>query len=251
MKEKYSKSEVGHVINVGNLHKLNELIQTYGEKYNPSRDTLKLIELRKRFTQCNELIGLVLTKIKLDNKIVNNRKNAFDAMDKLSTRVFNAAAAVAEDDKDIEDLQGYIDKLRGEPAMPQTNEDEVGQEIKEARSNAQLSFINRANHFRGLIEHIDGFENYEPNEEDLKLPALKAVLADLEMHNRLAATSEKELEKAIIERNFALYDPKTGLYKTTKRVKRYIKSVFGAESDQFAQASGIKFTNIRKKKKQA
>lgn len=247
--EKYSKSEVGHVINVGNLHKLNELIQTFGAKYNPKPSVLTLVHLRKRYTDCDTHIGIVHNKTKLDNAAINDRQNAFDAADILATSVFNAFAAVAEDDKDIEDLQRYIDKLRGEPATPQTNEDEEGQEIKETRSSSQQSFINRADHFRAIVEHVEGFPNYDPNEEELKVPALKAVLADLFEHNSITAITEAELQKAQTDRDVALYDPKEGMYKITQRVKHYIKSLYGSTSEQYAKARAIKFTKPRKKRK--
>lgn len=243
----YSQSEVGHVINVGNFNKLNNLIQTFGADYNPSAGILTLVELRKKHNACNTHVGIVHQKTNADNANINDRQNAFAAADKLATRVFNAFVAVAEDEKDIEDIQRFIDKLRGTPAMPETREDEEGQEIKEARSNSQQSFINRADHFRALVQFVQAKPAYNPNETDLKVPALKAVLEDLVMWNNNTSISEKELEKAIIERDLALYHEKEGLFIISKRVKRYIKSVFGADSEQFAQARAIKFTGRRKK----
>jgi len=58
----------------------------------------------------------------------------------------------------------------------------------------------------------------------------------------IAAT---DLANARIARNHLLYDRQTGMVAIANEVKKYIKSVFGASSPEYRQASAIKFVYIR------
>ena len=50
----------------------------------------------------------------------------------------------------------------------------------------------------------------------------------------------------MIDRNQTLYNPLTGLVQTSKEVKQYVKSVFGANSPQYKQVRGLEFKVIKK-----
>ena len=50
----------------------------------------------------------------------------------------------------------------------------------------------------------------------------------------------------MIDRNQTLYNPLTGLVQTSKEVKQYVKSVFGANSPQYKQVSGLEFKVIKR-----
>lgn len=142
----------------------------------------------------------------------------------------------------MDDLDNFIDKLRGVPAVPETHDHEVGQEIKEVRSSAQLSYDNLAGHFSGLIDFTAGIKGgYLPNEEDLQLPALEAVLTRLLVLNERVSSAETDMENAAIARNRALYAEEEGLYDRTQTVKKYVLSVYGTNSAEFKQVKKIKF----------
>ena len=48
-----------------------------------------------------------------------------------------------------------------------------------------------------------------------------------------------------IERNETLYNDSTGLVSRANEVKKYVKSIFGASSPQYAQVSGLKILKIK------
>ena len=50
---------------------------------------------------------------------------------------------------------------------------------------------------------------------------------------------------AIKERNKILYDPMTGLVQTSKEVKQYVKSIFGATSTEYRKLSSIEFRVVK------
>ncbi len=72
-------------------------------------------------------------------------------------------------------------------------------------STSRQSFTQRAEHFSQLLTLIRTVDNYEPNEDDLKMENLDNLLA--EMNNATAAVDQTEaaLNKALRLRNEVLY----------------------------------------------
>jgi hypothetical protein len=55
--------------------------------------------------------------------------------------------------------------------------------------------------------------------------------------------TEAELNNKLIERDQLLYADGTGLYSIAQNVKKYVKSLYGATSTEYANVSAIKFTS--------
>ncbi|MEQ9414899.1 MAG: hypothetical protein RIF39_13765 [Cyclobacteriaceae bacterium] len=78
---------------------------------------------------------------------------------------------------------------------------------------------------------------YLPNEEELKVPALEALVNKAEaMMARVAWT------KARTKRNAMLYKAETAVYGTAMAVKQYVGAVYGLQSDEYKQLSRLSFT---------
>ena len=60
-----------------------------------------------------------------------------------------------------------------------------------------------------------------------------------------SSRTSSSFDNSRITRNDKLYDSPLNLCKRGADVKKYVKSVFGAESPQFAQVSGLQFTKPR------
>ena len=86
---------------------------------------------------------------------------------------------------------------------------------------------------------------YNPNENDLKVTALQAKLTELQTKNSNLINAYTQYSNAMIQRNQILYNPLAGLVQTTKEVKQYVKSIFGANSRQYKQVSGLEFKVIK------
>ena len=108
-----------------------------------------------------------------------------------------------------------------------------------------MSFDSRIDNFDKLIKLLTSVTLYAPNEADLKVTALTAVLNDLKAKNLAVTNAEVPLNNARISRNDILYKTNTGLVDTALDVKTYIKSVYGATSPQYKKISKIKFTKPR------
>ena len=110
-------------------------------------------------------------------------------------------------------------------------------------STSQQSYDQLIQHLAGLNAVLAAEPSYTPNESDLKVSTIDAKIADLTAKNTAVANAYATISNTRIERNQILYSPQDGLVETASEVKKYVKSVFGATSPQFAQVKGIKFSN--------
>jgi hypothetical protein len=95
-----------------------------------------------------------------------------------------------------------------------------------------------------LVKIIGEIPGYNPNEPDLKIPALNAYIADLKLLNKNEGKTSKKAKNARAARDKALFDFKTGVVTLGARAKNYIKSAFGPKSSQYALVKNLTFTNL-------
>ena len=98
----------------------------------------------------------------------------------------------------------------------------------------------------GLISVLQSEPSYAPNETDLAIATLTAKQADLTAKNNEVSTAYTNISNSRIARNNTLYADNTGLVEIATEVKKYIKSLFGASSPEFAQVKGIEFKKAKK-----
>lgn len=244
-----SKSESGHPANVTNFEKLKISCNSYGEIYNPSKDTLKLAAIDALYTATINSVKTLDELIAAHKNATIDRAVAFKLFDELITRVGNALKAsdtTAEVDATV---QSIIRKLKGQRATPKKTEEqkkaaaEKGIIINEI-SVSQLSYDNRVDNFSKLTTLLISIPNYNPNETNLKTSTLIELLNTLKAKNTAVVMAETQLSNARIARNQIMYKPITGLVDIAADVKTYVKSVFGATSPQYKQISGLKFINL-------
>lgn len=239
-----SKSEVGHAKNVANFQDLIAFINGYGATYNPSKNSLTLTELNALYTQANASLNAVVNKKTEYNNAVNQRAEAFSDLRTLSTRLVNALDATDATKEKIEDAQGFNRKLQGIRASKIEEPLDPNLPAPKTNSSSQQSYDQLIQHFEGLISVLISEPTYTPNETDLQVATLQTKLENLKDHNQRVSNANVEISNARLERNKVLYKEDNGLVDTAAEAKKYIKSVFGASSPEFAQVKGIAFKNI-------
>ena len=78
----------------------------------------------------------------------------------------------------------------------------------------------------------------------MTIATLIALQTDLTAKNNGVATAYTNISNSRIARNNTLYGTDTGLVEVATEVKKYIKSLFGASSPEFAQVKGIEFKKV-------
>jgi hypothetical protein len=95
-----------------------------------------------------------------------------------------------------------------------------------------------------LVELLGKEAAYKPNEADLKVSALEGLLAKMKGANSTVASVYTDYRNALASRDAFLYNDLTGLVQLSKQVKLYVKSVYGAQSAQYKQVSGLAFKAV-------
>jgi hypothetical protein len=242
-----SVSEVGHAKNIANLQDLISFCQGYGAVYNPTKSSLTITSLQTLYqTSLTSLNTAKTQKTSFDNA-TNERKNAFSPLKPLATKIVNAFAVSGVDTLAVANAKTVNKKLQGTTKKASTSSTGIPplEGLGGGISTSQQSYDRLIDHFANLIEVLQQNTLYNPNENDLKVTALQAKLIELQTKNSNLINAYTQYSNAMIQRNQILYNPLAGLVQTTKEVKQYVKSIFGANSPQYKQVSGLEFKVIK------
>jgi hypothetical protein len=240
-----STSEVGHAKNVANFQDLIEFVTGYGTTYNPSKNTLKLPQLIALKASADATLADVITKNTNYNNKVNERITAFSGLKSLSTRLVNALQTTDATTETIGNAKTFNRKMQGKKASSSQTPTDPNTPAPTTISTSQQSYDQLIQHLAGLTSVLEAETSYTPNETDLQVATLQTKIADLTAKNTAVATAYASISNSRIARNETLYSSSTGLVETANEVKKYVKSVFGASSPQFAQVKGIQFKIIK------
>lgn len=240
-----STSETGHAKNIANFQDLIVFVTGYGATYNPSKNALKLPQLNALLTTSQTKLADVITKNTAYNNSVNDRMLAFDGLKTLSTRLVNALETTDAPKEKVSDAKGFNRKLQGKRASTPATPTDPNTPAPATISASQQSYDQQIQHFAGLISVLESETSYTPNETELQIATLTAKQADLVAKNNAVSIAYTGISNSRINRNKTLYEDGTGLVSVATEVKKYIKSVFGASSPEFAQVKGIEFKKVR------
>lgn len=241
-----STSETGHSKNVAHFQQLIAFCKSYGPAYNPSRNQLTITSLEAALAQAQAaLASVTATKTTFDNA-TNNRKEGFTDLKKFATQVVSAlkasgasSLAVADAKTSARKMQGRRAKAITPPATPAANLTEAKED--KHISVSQLSFDSQVEHFSKLVQTVSQQPNYNPNEKPLTIGTLQNQLQQLASLNNDVINTYTDWNKARLNRTAVFYTPLTGLVQVAADVKDYVKSIFGASSNEFKQAAALSF----------
>lgn len=241
-----STSETGHAKNVANFQDLIAFVTGYGASYNPNKNALKLPQLIALHTAAQANLAEVVTKNTLYNNKVNERVAAFKDLKSLSTRLINALQTTDATPEKIANAKTFNKKMQGVRAKATETTTDPNTPAPSTISTSQQSYDQQIQHLAGIISVLETEPSYAPNEVDLQIATLTAKQADLTAKNSAVATAYTNVSNSRIARDTTIYGADTGLFDIATEVKKYVKSVFGATSPQFAQIKGIEFTKKKK-----
>jgi hypothetical protein len=241
-----STSETGHAKNVANFQDLIAFVTGYGATYNPNKNALKLPQLNALYTASQASLADVVTKNTAYNNKVNERVVAFKDLKALSTRLINALQTTDATPEKIADAKAFNKKMQGIRAKAVDTPADPSTPAPATISTSQQSYDQQIQHLAGIISVLQTEPSYAPNETELQIATLTAKQADLTAKNSAVATAYTNVSNSRIARDTTIYGTDTGLFDIASEVKKYVKSVFGATSPQFAQIKGIEFTKKRR-----
>lgn len=237
-----STSEVGHAKNVANFHDLISFCEGYGSSYNPSKASLKIGSLQALETEAQNSLAAVIPLRTAYNDAVNARIQAYNGIKPLATRLINALQSTDATTEKVSDAKTFNKKIQGGRASAVQTPVSPDAPPPNTISTSQQSYDQIIQHFAGLISVLQSEPTYAPNETDLTIASLNGKLTDMTQKNQDISGAYTAVDNVRIERNNTLYNVETGLVDRANEVKKYVKSIFGASSPQYAQVSGLKIT---------
>lgn len=234
--------ETGHDKNLANLQALVMACTYFGPTYNPANPILKLAALNPLAAAAQTALNDLRNALPVLTSKMGSRRAAFRIAELRLSRILGAHAALSNDEALKEAAKAAVRDFRGERA-PGTKK--TAEPSENEISNAQTSYIKKASHFAKLVSTLQSDAAYLPNEADLTLAALQALLAELGEANGAVLTAKPPVDNARAARNAIFYTNPDNLVDTALRVKQYVKSVYGVKSDQYKQIGGLKFTRAK------
>ena len=234
-------SEVGHAKNVANLQKLTEQVNVY-TLYNPPVDNIKVANLQTLYTTASTKLNEVEDKRNANKNAITFRQSAFENLKSTCTKIINHLGILGLPQGTIDQAKSLNRLIQGGQKKATTPPEE-GKEETRTVSTSRQSYTQQAENFETLLQLLSTIPAYNPNENDLKLTNLETYKNSLVSSTQSVDQTEAELNNKLIERDQLLYADGTGLYPIAQNVKKYVKSLYGATSTEYANVSAIKFTS--------
>ena len=235
-------AETGHARNVANLGTMIAFCIGYGVDYKPTNPLIEIPSLQALLAQAQAALDDVQVKLAPWKNKVADRENIYEGVRPLTTQILAAFDACGAAGNKVDNMRTFQRQVQGArakalpPDDPSTPEDE-----SKGNSVSHLSYVQVAEAFSQMIQIALAEPLYTPNEAHLQIGTLQTRLAAMEAANTGVVDTAVPLSNSRITRNDVLYTDVTGIADVAALVKKYVKSVFGATSPQYAQVSGLEF----------
>ena len=244
-----TNSDISFAKNVTNFEALISIVTSFGAAYNPSKDSLKIPALKSLHLEATDSMTALKNAESATSTAVDTRELAFKSIGSLFTRISNALKASNSTVQADETAKTIFRKLHGKRASAKLTEEQKAALLAEGKevnqiSNSQMGYDDRVENFESLISFLQTVPEYNPNEEELKITTLQALLNDLRaknisvMQSRITEDTARGLRKSVQN------TPLTGLVDIGNDAKSYIKSVFGVKSVEYKLVSKLRFVKL-------
>ncbi|MXS70184.1 hypothetical protein GSF70_03055 [Flavobacteriaceae bacterium W22] len=236
-----STSEVGHAKNVANLQKITQQVSTYS-LYNPPVADITVASLQTLYTDANAKLAEVGDKRNANKNAIVARQTAFKNLNSTCTSIINLLEIVGLPQGTLNQARSLVKTIQGSSKKSNAPVEE-GKEAPKTSSASRQSFTSKAENFGLLLQMLSTLPAYTPNEDSIKLQNLSTYHDSLEAATLAVDQTESELNTKIIERDRILYAEETGVYDIAVKIKKYVKSLYGATSPEYTTVSAIEFTS--------
>lgn len=228
--------KTGTLKNVASFEKLVGICNDLGARYNPSKTDISTTALADLLERAHTSIETVDNARTTYVNAVNNRQLSFSKLGPLTIRIMSALVASGASAESVHDARLLKRKLLSQKSIVIPGKD--GSPDQKSSGVSHLDYENKAGIFAQLIKHLESTAAYAPNEEELKLSALKAYHTTLRTSSHAVMVAANALAQARNQRNTVLRG-KGGLHEIVTAVKAYIRSICGRLRDYPANNLGM------------
>lgn len=247
-------NETGHTKNVNTFFSLIGFVKGWGTDYQPTNTALTVAKLDALYPLCEKAVKDADDEEKTFDDLVDKRMAAFEPLQPYSTRIVNSFSIIDLPKETIAGAKEINRKIQGKRATPKAGETitpiegDADGKGKKSISTSQMSYDNNVKHLNDLRAWVELQADYNPNEADLKVAAIKTFHDKLDAANKAVLNGLVPYENKLDARDLLLYADKTGMVDIALAVKKYAKAAFGATSAKYKQISGLTFRKLPRKK---
>jgi hypothetical protein len=214
--------------------------------YHPGSTNLQLNALQELSVKARQTLEQKDVARSVLNKVTNQREIAFTSFKKRVSAVLFALDASGASEQAMKDARVFFRQIKGrtksrEP-LPSGAAAEPVIKVRAARSGGYEAWVNQ---FSQLVEMVSQETSYQPNEPHLTVAALRELVVELQGHN----TSVKEAQAGFFHARVALhevfYGETNSIVATTRAAKKYLRSVYGLNSNEYSQVRKINFRKLK------
>lgn len=249
-----TKSQSSFAVNLDRYQILVTAVKGLGQAYAPAAAHISLAEIEKQLTAAQQAATDFNAKHAAWRKATDDRRNGFKPVRKYGTRMFRAFKTMVKDQEAVLTLEASKKKLDG-TRIGKLSEGllkSMGNDVQQPNGSvAQTGYTDLVNTLEQMQQLAALHTDYAPNEADLKIAGMSKLITDLRAANLAAVVSRNNLQLARQERNEIHCTGTVSIWQTARDVKDYILSLYGSNSPEYKQISGLRFkkTPLPKKKK--
>jgi hypothetical protein len=175
-------------------------------------------------------------------KVTNQREIAFASLNKLVSAVLFALAASGASEPTMKDVRAFLRQISGrrKSRLPMPSAQATATVVKE-RPSQPGGYEDLTYHFSQLVELVSQQATYQPNEPHLTVNSLREKVIQLHLENDNVKKARADYFHARVALHEVFYGEKDSIVATARTVKKYLRSVYGLNSNEYSQVRKIKF----------
>ncbi len=235
--------ETGHAVNISNFKLMIDRCSVI-PGYNPSNTDLTIANMTLRWQTADTAHQTLTSAVQSSKNPINSREILYKPIQKLTTKALNYFESTKASKQVKKDAKGLADKLRGfNTKIPKLAD---GTPDPNHVSQSHLSYVQKQDTFKQLLDLFSSDPNYVPNEPELSLPTLQALNTSMKSANDNIGTIIAPVLSARVTRDNALYQEETGMLDIAAACKDYVKGLIGSNANS-RLITGIRFRRPKKK----
>lgn len=240
-------SESGDMKLLGNFSRLIELV-SIDPNYNPANSKITVTALKTQNAAGLTAVSNVGGQEAPYKAAVNARQEAFEVLPGTITRVGNMLKASGASEKIRDDIKTASRKITGGSKKAKVKNDPAtpASEASKNHSVSQMSYENITGNTADLVAIVGTVAGYAPNEANLSIAGLNALVADLKAKNTAVNTTFAPMSAARGLRDQLLYLNEDSVVNNALLVKAYVRAALGPSSQLFKQIKGLEFRRAAK-----
>lgn len=235
-------TESGDLKLLGNYRKLIDHVS--GElNYNPGNPDIATAGLETHYSAARAAVDDVAAKNAPSKMVINDRQAVYEPLSSLMRRSFNMLKASGASKATLDDAQTNLRKVTGARKSAKIKDDPATPAIEgdKQHSASQMSYDNRRGNVSAYVAILADVPSYNPNESELKVSSLQALVADLDAKNDAVSAAFVPLSQSRGVRDGILYLDDDCVVNRAALVKAYVQAAFGRDSQLFKAIKGLDF----------